>query len=202
MTPQPSDILPSDSPSVEKDGRQPRRGNPPRLNVSSLKRSRKLVLFWLRREFESNLGENYLAKVTEYQSRLKLEELESALELYSKLIVDPRGRSRFLAQYREVRIPRLQETRKDEIRRIGVGYRDKGSLRPHHTKGRDLGEEVIWAEDIKFLLPPDLDLARWITRKEVLELCGGLHIFHLSMVAIQAQTSGFYQLPFRSNHQR
>lgn len=188
---------PADSPSSEKDGRQPRRGNLPRSKSSHLKKSRKVVLFWLRQEFEPQFeGSSYPERLAEFQSKLKLEELESAIELYNSLVEDPRARSRFLAQYRGVLLPRLLETRIEEIRRIGVGYRDKGSLRPHHEKGRDQGEVAVWSEDVPYIVPPSTEPGKWVTRKEVIELCGGIDYYHLTMAAIYSQTN---EIPLTNN---
>jgi hypothetical protein len=149
-----------------------------------------MVLFWLRKETDPSFDYPvYQDRITAFQEKLKFEELQAALKLYSELIQDNRSRSRFLSQYSKIHPPRLRETRMPEKRTIGVGYRDKGSLRPNHTKGRDHGEDVFWSGSLRCLLPLDFPQDVWVTREEVVELCGGENIFHLTMVAIQAQTS-------------
>jgi len=65
-----------------------------------------------------------------------------------------------------------------EPRRIGVGYRDKGSLRPSHKRGRDHGEIVFWSEDLPLLFPEDFE-PRFITAEEVCSL--GTNLEHLRL---------------------
>jgi hypothetical protein len=54
-------------------------------------------------------------------------------------------------------------------RRIGVGYRDKGALRPLHQK-RNVGADAFWWDDVKHLLPSSMSPPEngWITAEEVL----------------------------------
>lgn len=77
-------------------------------------------------------------------------------------------------ELRTYRTPKL--VRVPELRRIGVGYRDKGSLRPSHKRGRDHGEIVFWSEDLPILYPENFE-PRFITAEEVCNL--GTNLEHI-----------------------
>jgi hypothetical protein len=71
---------------------------------------------------------------------------------------------------RELRAHRSPKvTRQTPPRRIGVGYRDKGALRPLHQK-RNIGADALWWDDVKHLLPNSMSPPEngWITTEEVL----------------------------------
>lgn len=188
-------------PLVGVDGRHALRDNLPSSNSrknsknSSLKRSRRMVIFWLKQKYEPQYDTlHFTAQVANYQAKLKLQELDSALKLLRELESNVRARSRFLSQYRNEHPPRLRETQLAEKRRIGVGYRDKGALRPHNTKGRDLGEPVTFSGDIQVLLPHHVPQDIWLTRSEVVEHCGGETIYQLSLISLFSHKVPWFQL--------
>jgi len=185
-------MLPSDIGSLDsgQDGRQPRRSNPRTTRVH-LRRSRKLVVFWLNQKLDPGFySPEQVERIAIWQSKVNEVELHSAVVLYKRLLSEPRTLSRFMAQHKNTPVPRTHQARIPEKRRIGVGYRDKGSLRPLHESGRDMSEEAIWDEDIPYLLTSTQITGQWITRSEVIEYCHGLNYYQLSLTAVLAQTVG------------
>lgn len=77
-------------------------------------------------------------------------------------------------------------------RRIGVGYRDKGALRPLHQK-RNVGAESFWWDDVKHLLPADVPPPEngFITAEEVLSL--GINPDHYLLVLQQVSVMASFE---------
>jgi hypothetical protein len=113
----------------------------------------KYLGFLLFRAMESELTVEQLSFIAHFQAKLDLEQVQRALEFARKLERSPRLRARISADRR--RIPTLKTVRPPEKRRIGVGYRDKGTLRPLHKRGRALGSRSFWPGDFLVHLVPD-----------------------------------------------
>lgn len=123
---------------------------------------------------EGELSEGQIRFVIKLQGKMKLEELLSAQELYLRLRRSPRSKARSRKEQEEIlrRTPSLEaKSILREKRRIGVGYRDKGALRPPHRprfEGR-----IFWSEDIPgFSLPEkngEQENPRWISAEELFE---------------------------------
>lgn len=108
--------------------------------------------------------------VIRLQSKVKLQELTAAIELLKKLSLSPRSAARAqsdleLALRKCGRISAKSIT--PEARRIGVGYRDKGALRPSHRPREESPDDLLWSQD----LSPDLSIQpeepTWISSEEL-----------------------------------
>jgi len=88
---------------------------------------------------------------------------------------------------KELRTPRfLAQKTQREIRRIGVGYRDKGALRPTH-KPRDEGD-WFYRKDVEVILGntdhhPTTE-GDWIAAEEVLNQVAENHITNLALLSL------------------
>lgn len=124
------------------------------------------LLFLQRNKQLSEDQERFLLKL---QGKVKFEELEAAILLLKKLLGSPRSAARSkedleLALRKCGRLP--AKSRTPEVRRIGVGYRDKGSLRPKHRPPAVPGL-CWWSEDLDPALLQKPEEPRWITAEEL-----------------------------------
>lgn len=88
-----------------------------------------------------------------------------------------------MINYMHSRIP-TGGPRIPERRRIGIGYRDKGALRPLYQK-REFGSESFWDEDIRAALPFSYDIqGKYLTAVEVKSLVGE-NLFELVMLQLE-----------------
>jgi hypothetical protein len=115
-------------------GRTPRPGASSRNGadhgLKGMKRSTRVgVMLYL--SSTQNLSVEQKAFLAHAQGKLNSEELVRALRIYSDLRSDPRFRARLRVQHATVPAEVPPPKPKDP-RRIGIGYRDKGSLRPPH----------------------------------------------------------------------
>jgi hypothetical protein len=111
--------------------------------------------------------------------------LQKLLDLSSLIENSPRVRGSFekeiqseLSKYRTPKTVHIPEPR-----RIGVGYRDKGSLRLQHEE-HGMSPEldiVYWSEDVLVLMPEDFQ-PRFITAEEVQSL--GTNLEHLRITSV------------------
>jgi len=126
-----------------------------------------------------------------YRSRKFSEaELLRSAELSLRLLQDDILRTRMRWEIRKIHhsVPSLNPKNLPEKRRIGIGYRDKGALRPLH-RNRVLGERAFWDEDIQYLLPLTHEVTgRWITADEVVSLVG-IDRLNLALTTIQSMYS-------------
>lgn len=120
------------------------------------------------------LSEGQVTTMMEFQARLNLDEVLSAQELFISLMNSPRAFARARQDLKQVLVecPAVPlKSNRPEIRRIGVGYRDKGALRPSH-KPRPV-TRVIWSEDIpvgsRSPWADSEDNPRWISADELFE---------------------------------
>lgn len=135
-----------------------------------IRRSTRLAYLFLLEE-EGYLSPGQIRFLVQLQASVNWSELERAQRLYLELKSSPRSRARSLGERVQVfrTTPALEaKSAGGEIRRIGVGYRDKGSLRPLHERGRNEGVAVLgWSEDLAPFLLFKVEEPRWITTEEV-----------------------------------
>jgi hypothetical protein len=143
-----------------------RPGNPGRV-----RRSVQVALLLILKE-EGKLSEGQIRTLIRIQSTLREEELSRVEELYRKLRSSPRSYARSRKDFEEVLLRTSSTPPKSKLlpegRRIGVGYRDKGALRPSH-RPRAVAPRMWWSEDIRILHQyycPGED-PRWITSEEL-----------------------------------
>jgi len=140
------------------------------------------VLYWListeDHEIRESLSDEHRLWIKDVLAAVSLDTLPYILKRAEDIERNPRIRGSFSEIIRkELRTYRTPKTvRIPEPRRIGVGYRDKGSLRPHHMRGRDHGEPVYWSEDLGTFFPSTLEPG-YITAEEVCSL--GIDLEHL-----------------------
>lgn len=134
----------------EQDGRTPRHSTPHRRTSSvppptrGLRRSTRLgILYFL--ASTRTISDQQRAYLIHHQGKAQLNELDRARKVFSDLKSDPRVRARLHVE--QYHIPVLPEPRKPkERRRIGIGYRDKGSLRPLHRPTKP-GEVTVGSSE-------------------------------------------------------
>lgn len=133
----------------------------------------RLGLYLMAFEEIEDLRSEISVSIDQLQSRLSEEEILKGYRFFDLLSKD----TEVLRRTRPLLRRALSEMNRDrpilkETRRIGIGYRDKGSLRPVH-KPRPEGSISCWNEDILFLLPFDPEFeARMITLEEVRSAVG------------------------------
>jgi len=102
--------------------------------VGALRLSQKIgLLVWLNREGLLSIGGK--ERLLYLQAKCSFEALEAGLRFARRLTEEPKLQSDFMHQMRELnRRPQSKHFRQSEQRRIGVGYRDKGTL-PGNSHG-------------------------------------------------------------------
>jgi hypothetical protein len=133
------------------------------------------ILLFILTEFREELTDEQVAGIIYYSRKLSIAELLKAGKFSSQLLHEPVILRRTLPEIERIRrkqVPFLRTPHILEPRRIGIGYRDKGALRPRH-RPRLVGERTFWDEDISWLLPLDFEPeGKWITADEVQSLIG------------------------------
>lgn len=123
--------------------RTPRPDNPSRLAPARLRRSTLLAIY-LYLSAHNRISDQQREFIAHFQAKLNLAEIQSALKFAHTLTTDPRTRARL--QVDNIQVPtRRSRPKIRETRRIGVGYRDKGSLRSSHRPALP-GEVTLGAE--------------------------------------------------------
>lgn len=117
----------------------------------------RLAIFLYKSAHET-LSDEQRAWIANFQSKMNLTQIQLSLKFLHQLQTNPRVRARLKVD--AWRIPTLDpRPKRREQRRIGVGYRDKGNLRPFHRpvlpgqleldyQGRLLMGLIIPPEDI------------------------------------------------------
>lgn len=185
---------PPDQVSTGEDGRHPlpgKRSNQGFRGLKGMRRSTRygILLYLLSNSKKFELSENQRLWIIYYSRKFSEAELLRASDVSERLNSDSLFFLRMKKEIQEthVRVPSLNPMTLKEKRRIGIGYRDKGALRPLHQK-RDLGEISLWDEDIKFLLPISYETkGSWITAKEVSSLIG-VNLLSEVLYQIEKQT--------------
>jgi len=120
----------------------------PRSVSSRLVRALKLsqmvgILLWLNREGLITLGGR--ERLLYLQSKASFEALEAGLRFARRLSEERKLQSDFRHQMRELnRRPQSKHFRQSEARRIGVGYRDKGTLPEVSHSARKKAQEEAY----------------------------------------------------------
>lgn len=108
----------------------------------SLRKSTRLGV-WLYIQLHYKLKDPQIEYIARFQAKLNLAEIQRALEFAHVLTTDPRTRSRMKVDSIPVPYYRERPFRREPIRRIGVGYRDKGSLRRYSKPEWDK-DNTMW----------------------------------------------------------
>lgn len=113
-----------------------------------------------------------------------------ALKIYRNKRIRNSLTEEIVKELRSYRSPKVN--RSPEPRRIGVGYRDKGALRPLHLR-RNVGEDCFWWDDIRHLLPGSSNPTGkdFITTEEVLSQ--GINPDHLLLVLQQLSVMASFE---------
>lgn len=175
------------------DSRTTPPGTPTQLSLVKMFRKRSVRLGYLL--FLQNQGRlspgQHLFLLRE-QDSVKLEELERAIDLFGKLVASPRSAARAMKDIEYVlsHCPSLDlKSRRREQRRIGVGYRDKGSLRlPHES--RKVLPRMWWSQDIAPALWTVPLEPRWLTTGEVFS--GPSYLRHIQELALLQVANNSY----------
>lgn len=112
--------------------------------VRELKRSQKVgILVWLESIGCLTIGGR--ARLLQLQEGSSVEALQAAEKFYLRLSESEKLQKDFSHMARELnRRPRSATFRRAEKRRIGVGYRDKGTLPSSSSRGIRLANEASW----------------------------------------------------------
>lgn len=168
-------------------------------SLSGMKRSTRygILLFLMQNSTAFALSEGQRLWIVYYARKLSEAELLKAGRFSESLSQDQVLRQRMKHQIREthIRVPSLNPIQLPEKRRIGIGYRDKGALRPLHQRRR-LGVRAIWDEELPIYLQPLTYEAtgRWLTADEVESLVGVDLNLVLSQIRIQSSVHWFETL--------
>jgi hypothetical protein len=145
-----TDNLSEDQKVIQREvGRSAPLGTPTQRKLTGIRRSVELG-FLLVLQYQAKLSPGQWAYLMVLQRRVKLEELESSIELFRRLLSSKRSLARSEKDIQKVlaRTPSLSpKLILREQRRIGVGYRDKGTLRLPH-QDHDAPPRLWWWEDI------------------------------------------------------
>lgn len=136
--------------------------------------------------------ERYLLRL---QGTVQEQELLAAIELLRHLVASPRSAARAKQDLEAARqrCPRLQaKSVLPERRRIGVGYRDKGSLRPS-ARPSEVPGRMWWSDDLHPALLPKFipEEPRWITAEELFGTEGYEILQELALRAVLTQTLNY-----------
>jgi len=110
--------------------------------------------FLLFLQYQGLLSPGQWAYLLGLQRKVNSEELDSSIGLFGRLIKSPRSAARAHKDLEQVlsHTPHLSpKSIRREQRRIGVGYRDKGTLRLPH-QDHDAPQRTWWWEDITHIL--------------------------------------------------
>jgi hypothetical protein len=139
--------------SSREDGRSTPPGTPTNRKVAGMRRRTELgYLLYL--QYQAKLTPGQWAYLLGLQRRVNSEELDSSIELFGKLTKSSRAVARAQKDLKKIlaRTPHLNpKSIRREQRRIGVGYRDKGTLRLPH-EDHQVSPRTWWWEDIAQIL--------------------------------------------------
>jgi len=181
-------------PVLGQDGRNPPLASRSKDGFTALKGMREstrygILLYFLLNSVEWPLSEGQVLWIVHRSKKLSLSELQRSSTFLEELFHNEKTFSRMRREILDTyyRVPSLNPKRIPEKRTIGIGYRDKGSLRPLHEQ-RSIGEEVFWNQDLAYLLPYDkTEEGAWVTAEEVQRQVGMDHLI-LALASIRNQT--------------
>lgn len=154
--------------------------HPQRESLSRTSRSIRLgaVLYFAAHNHLEDEQREWIAR---FQSRLNLDEVRKAVQFMHQLTTNPRIRARFEGEY-HIRVPFAgPRPKRPEQRRIGVGYRDKGSLRESHSPV--LPGEITLGEEASLFLgftPAWVERGERLSQTEVMSDWRNYHLGHTS----------------------
>jgi hypothetical protein len=154
---------------------------------SRQRRSTKLGIF-LFKSVTENLSPEQRESIAFFQERCNIQEVTRAQEIAHRLHTDPRFRANL--KIPSFVVPVLPRPKRREQRRIGVGYKDKGTLRPSH-KPRLPGERTLGYEEVMTLLgswPSDAEVGSLLSPAEVLRHWRGLNLERREIPALAPLT--------------
>jgi hypothetical protein len=168
---------------TREDGRSAPLGTPTQRKLTGIRRRTELA-YLLVLQYQAKLSPGQWAYLQNLQRRVSLEELESAVVLFGKLLASARSlaRAQKELQRTQERTPLLNSKFiQREKRRIGVGYRDKGTLRLPH-EDHSVTPRSWWWEDISLLFhlssdwmfPEDLLAEEDLAQGNLLESLGNI----------------------------
>jgi len=145
----------SDEPTCEKlAGRTARPGTPSQITSLTRFKRKTLLAIYLYKLAHETCSEEQREYVAYFQAKLNLGEVQSALQFTHTLTTNPRARARVKVE--SVLVPTLgPRPRRREQRRIGVGYRDKGSRRDPHKPVLPGELTLGWEAKSLFAFSPD-----------------------------------------------
>lgn len=122
--------------------------------VAKLKLSQRIgILVWLNRNQLLSLGGR--ERLLYLQAKASYEALEAGLKFAQRLSREQKLVSDFKHQIRELnRRPQSKRFRQSEVRRIGVGYRDKGTLPEFSSRARQEAQSGAYISSA--LIPEEL----------------------------------------------
>jgi hypothetical protein len=139
--------------SISEVGRSTPLGTPTLRKQTGMRRRTELG-FLLFLQYQARLSPGQWAYLLGLQRRSNLQEIDSAIELFKRLAGSRRSAARAQQELNRLlaRTPHLSpKSVRREQRRIGVGYRDKGTLRLPHQDHSVL-PRTWWWEDIAQIL--------------------------------------------------
>lgn len=167
--------------------------------ISRLRTSTYLGMLLLLTE-QGKLSEDQRRYVRKLQASVKFSELEKAISLVSKLRESPRSLARARVELERLQrdCPRIDaKSNLPEPRRIGVGYRDKGSLRLPH-EDHDVPSRSWWSQDIEFLLLDPPEEPQWIASEQLIGMDQqNLEIQLQAIAAVCSNCSSTYHQMFK-----
>lgn len=177
------------------DPKRKRPAEPPRSASRPPKRKRLktstflgYLLFLQRNKQLSDTQERFVLRL---QAKVKLEELTSAIKLLVGLTESPRAAARAKSdlELAKERCGRIEaKSIRQEQRRIGVGYRDKGSLRPTH-RAKEVPGLQWWSDDLHPALLHPPEEPTWITAEELFGRERYDPIQELALISVFGQSS-------------
>jgi hypothetical protein len=139
--------------SLSDESRSTPLGNPTKRMLVGNRRSVELgYLLFL--QYQSRLSPGQWAYLLGLQRRVNLQELDSACGLFRRLLGSKRSQARAEKDLQKIlsSTPSLSpKSIRREQRRIGVGYRDKGTLRLSH-QDHQAPPRIWWYEDLAQIL--------------------------------------------------
>jgi len=148
-------------------------------------------LLFITQDSTRELSQFQLSWISHFASKLDENQLYRAFNFFQELGKNEHLLQRTLPMINEAhrRVPRDGPPIREK-RRIGIGYRDKGALRPLYQK-REFGEESFWDGDIVSFLPFSYEVqGRWITTSEVKSLTGEIH-FELLVSQLRSNSTAW-----------
>lgn len=141
--------------------------------------------FLLVLQTENLISEGQMRYLINLQRKMNLLEIQKSQRLLEKILSSPRSRARSQRNLMETleSTPSLDsKSVLPERRRIGVGYRDKGALRPSHRPRAEFPLQW-WSQDLEPALLHVPEEPRWISAEELFGPKQYDHIQEMALIA-------------------